>query len=279
MQASHTVLELAGLTMKFGDAVALSDVTFAVQAGEIHVVLGEGNSGTMTLFKILAGLHRAGSYAGEVRVAGEPAVIRSPQDAARCGIGIVPRRSGTFGKLTVAENITIGLWQGKFLVRQGVLVAQARSVLDFLGLNLNLGMLASQLTAGQQRLVMIARAVALRPKVVIFNEPAATLTSPAELSQLIRVIRTLAEHDIASLYLAHRPAEALQIADQVSALRDGSLNGTWARADLDESVLTLAMTSQQIGASGYVDSDEPETRGSVFGSLSSLFGFGDRQDR
>lgn len=280
METTHTILDLAHIGMKFGDAVALADVTLDVRPGEIYVVLGESGSGTVTLFKILAGLHRAGAYSGEIRVAGQPVIIRSPQDALRCGIGIVPRHSGIFGKLTVAENVTIGSWQshGGFVVRQQAIALQARAILEMLDLKLEPGIPASRLSTSQQRLLMIARALAINPKIVIFNEPAAALSSPNEVSQLIRAIRMLAEHDIASLYLTRRPVEALQIADRVSVLRDGRLNGTWVRADLNESTLALAMTSQRVGDGGYVDSDEPEARGGLFGSLSSLFGFGNKRD-
>lgn len=279
METTHDILELAHISMKFGNAVALADVSLAVRPGEIYVVLGESGSGTVTLFKILAGLHRAGAYSGEIRVAGQPVTIRSPQDTLRCGIGIVPRHSGIFGKLTVAENVTIGAWQthNEFLVRQQTVALQARAVMEMLGLKLEPGMPASKLSTSQARLVMIARALAINPKLVVFHEPAAALSTPSEVSQLIRAIRTLAEHDIASLCLTRRPAEALQLADRVSVLRDGSLNGTWVRSDLDESTLTLAMVSQRVGDSSYIDSDEPEARGGLFSSLSSLFGFGNKQ--
>lgn len=280
METTHNALELAQLTMQFGEAVALGDLSLAVRPGEIYALLGENGSGTVTLFKILAGLHRAGAYAGEIRVAGQPVVLHGPQDALRAGIGIVPRHSSIFGKLSVAENVTIGLWQsqGGFLVNQKKIADQARIILDVLGLKVDLEMPASKLTLGQQRLLMIARAIAPHPKLVVFSEPAATLNSPIEVSQLIRAIRTLAEQNIASLYLTRRPVEVLQIADRASVLRDGRLNGTWPRAELEESTLALAMASQRIGDGGYVDSDEPEARGGLFSSFSSLFGFGKRKN-
>lgn len=279
METIHNALELAHLTMKFGEAVALADLSLEVRPGEIYALLGEDSSGIVTLFKILAGLHRAGAYSGEIRVAGQPVVFREPQDVLRAGIGIVPRHSSIFGKLSVAENVTIGLWQsqGSFLVNRQKIADQARPILDVLGLKVNLEMPANRLTPGQQRLVMIARAIAPHPKLVIFSEPAATLNSPTELSQLIRAIRTLAEQNIASLYLTRRPAEVLQIADRASVLRDGCLNGTWPRDALDQSTLALAMASQRVGDGGYVDSDETEVRGGLFGSFSSIFGFGKRK--
>lgn len=275
-----SALELAHISMRFGELAALDDMTLAVLPGEIHVLLGENGAGKTTLFKILSGMHPAGAYTGEIQVVGQPVSLHSPQDALRHGISVVPRRSGVFAKLSIAENVTLGQWQqkGSFLLRRGAMEQQARAILAQLDLKLDPTVTADRLGPGQKRLLMIARALATEPKVVVLDEPAAFLTSAGEQSQLIRGVRVLAERGIGCLYLARRPAEASLIADRVTVLRDGRLNGSWPRIDLDELTLTQAMMSQRIGDVGYVDHDEPEESGGILDSLRSIFSFGKRTD-
>lgn len=270
-------LALRGISIHLGEIAVLDDVTLDVLPGEIHALLGEQKgSGKTTLFKILAGLRGAGTYRGQIQVAGRPVSLRSPQDAIRQGISIVPRRSGIFSRMTIAENITLGRWQqgGRgFLLRQGVMEREAQGVLAQLDLKLDPSVPASRLTPAQARLVMLARALATGPKVIVLDEPVASLTSASEQSQIIRGVRRLAEQNIGCLYLTQRPAEAALIADRVTVLRDGRLNGSWPRVELDELTLTQAMISQRISSETEDERDEPEEAGGILGSLRSLFGW------
>ncbi len=268
-------LELNHISARTGETLALDDITLAVLSGEIHVLLGDlGGPGRTILFKILAGTLPTAVYTGEIRVAGQPVSLHSPQDAIRHGISIVPRRSGIFSRMTIAENITLGRWQQGghgFLLRRGAMEQEALAILAQLDLKLDPTVPAGRLTAGQQRLVMIARALATGPKVVILDEPAASLPSAGEQSQLIRGVRHLAERNIGCLYLTRRPAEAALIADRVTVLRDGSLNGSWCRIELDELKLTQAMISQRISDGNYDEPEEVEEPKSLLDSLRTLF--------
>ena len=284
---STNALDLAHISMRFSDrrvgteAIALDDVTLAVQPGEIHVLLGENGAGKTTLFKILAGMHRAGSYTGEIRIVGQPVNLRSAQDALRNGIGVVARRSGIFSKMSITENVTLGWWAENhrgFVLSRKAMEERALAILERLNLKLDVIAPANRLNAGQQRLVLIARALATDPKVIVLDEPAAFLTSTGEQAQLIHGVRLLAEQGIGCLYLARRPAEAVLIADRVTVLRDGRLNGSWPRIELDELKLTQAMMSQRIGDGDYVDHDAPEESGGFLGSLRSIFSFSKRED-
>lgn len=268
-------LELSHLSKNFGDIAALADVSLDVQPGEIHALLGENGAGKTTLFKILAGVYPAGAYTGEIRVAGQPVTIRDPLNAVRHGIGCVARRSGIFNRMSVAENITMGQWQqrGTFLLRRGAMEQDAQTILAQLDLKLDPSLPAERLTPGQQRLVMIARALSAQPKVIVLDEPASTLKTAGEQTQLIRAVRLLAERGIGLLYLARRPADAALVADRVTVLRDGSLNGSWLRTELDELALTQAMLSQRIGDGDYVDHDDVAESQGLLGSLRSLFGW------
>lgn len=284
---STNALGLAHISMRFNDrragseTVALDDVTLGVLPGEVHVLLGENGAGKTTLFKILAGMHPAGSYTGEIRIADQPVSLHSPQDALRHGIGVVARRSGIFSKMSITENVTLGWWQQSghgFVLGRKAMEERARTVLAQLDLKLDITAPASRLTAGQQRLVMIARALAIEPKVIALDEPAAFLTSTGEQAQLIHGVRLLTEQGIGCLYLARRPAEAALIADRVTVLRDGRLNGSWPRIEINELTLTQAMMSQRIGDGDYIDHDAPEESGGFLGSLRSIFSFGKRED-
>lgn len=272
--SSVPALEVFHLSMRIGQMSMLADVSLTVLRGEIHAVLGEEGSGRVTLFRILSGIHRAGTYTGEIRVADQPVVIRDVRDAIRSGISAISRRSGIFPRLTVAENIMVGQWQQgrhSFLINQRAMEREAEAVLHELELRLDPTQLAAQLTTGQQRLVTIARALASHPKVIVLDEPAALLRTVGEQSQLIRALRLLAGRDIGCLYLARRPAEATQVADRITVLRDGSVNGTWPRSAFDELALTQAMISQRVGAEDYErETDAEEPRG-IFDALRSWF--------
>lgn len=272
--SSVPVLEISHLSMRLGEIAVLTDVSLAVLPGEIHAVLGEEGSGRLTLFRILAGTQRAGSYTGEIRVADRPVVIRDVQDAIRSGISAVSRRPGIFPRLSVAENIMVGRWQQRgrgFIINQRAMEREAEAVLHELELRLDPGQPAGQLTAGQQRLVTIARALASHPKVIVLDEPAALLRTVGEQSQLIRVLRLLAGRDIGLLYMARRPVEATQIADRITVLRDGSGNGTWPRSAFDELTMTQAMISQGGGAGEYEREQDMEEPRGLLDALRSWF--------
>jgi len=273
---SESVLELEHVTKRYGEIVALSDLSLSVRHGEIHGVLGDNGAGKTTLLKILSGMERsrsAGGFDGTIRVIGESVDIDSPQQAIKYGIGIVPRRPGIFTGLSVADNVVVGKQMQGLIINQVRMREQALKLMEMIGLRLEPSAKATGLTASQQRLLMIARALSLDVKIVVMDEPAAFLTTPQDLSQLFRAVRSLAERDIATLYLTRRPAEAVQIADRISVLRDGEVVAQWQRTDFDENVLIRQMQSQRIGDAGYVDHDDlNQPRGWLDGLRSLITG-------
>ena len=189
------------------------------------------------------------------------------------------RRSSIFGRLNVAENISVGRWQSQnsFIVRQSEVQQAARASLAIVGLKIDPASPANKLDAGQQRLVAIARAAATTPKLIVLDEPTTGLTTAAELSALLLAVRSLIEHNITCLYLTRRPMEVIQLADRVTVLRDGRANGEWSRAELDDVMLTRAMMSERPGDAAYVDHDDvAESDGGILGQLRNLFSFGRR---
>ena len=273
---SESILELEHVTRRYGDLAALSDLSLSVRHGEIHGVLGDNGAGKTTLLKLLSGMERsrsAGAFAGVIRINGAAVEIDSPQQAIKHGIGIVPRRPGIFSGLTVADNIVVGKQSQGLIINQVRMREQALKLMEMIGLHLDPSAKANNLTSSQQRLLMIARALSLDVKIVVMDEPAAFLTTPHDLSQLFRAVRSLAERDIATLYLTRRPAEAVQIADRISVLRDGEVVAQWQRIDFDENVLIKQMQSQRIGDAGYVDHDDlNQPRGWLDGLRSLMTG-------
>jgi ABC-type sugar transport system ATPase subunit len=272
-------LTLAHVSKTYGKAApALSDVSLSVRTGEICVVLGENGAGKTTLMKILVGLIPLGEYQGEIRVDGPVLAARSTRDAMLVGISVIPKRTGVFGSMSVADNVAVSQWQsgGALVVRRDRVRKEAQAALDLLDMRVDLDARADSLSPHQQRMIVIARGLAGHPKIVVLDEPAASLTTAQELSQLFRVVRLMAEREIAVLYLTRRVPEAMQIGDRIVVLRDGTVAGEWPRSDFDEAVLLKAMLSQRVGDGAYVDYDEQENSHTLLDTLRSWFGVGRR---
>jgi len=264
-------LQVNHITKAFPKVIALDDVSLEAAPGEIHAVLGEEYAGKTTLMRVLGGLYAAGSYQGEIVLDGKPFAPRTPRDAIERGITVVPRRLEVFDHLDVAENITMGNLGGKgFVINRTALDRQAQQALDMLEVKLDLTAQPPQLSPGQQRLMMIARALCTHPRVIIMDEPATSLNTAEALGGLFRVIRLLSRHEITCLYLTRKTAEVLQIADRVSVLRDGAISGVFERANLDQPTLTELMSSQQYRDYGHADDAEEPRRLDRW--LRSLFG-------
>jgi putative multiple sugar transport system ATP-binding protein len=271
---SSPILEVNHVTRIYPktDIVALDDVTLAVRRGEIHGVVGEVGAGKTTLMKILGGLYPAGTYQGEILFEGSPLVPRSTRDAIRRGIGVVPRPLSIFPRLSVAENIVMGGWQAekRFFISKQTTEHGAEVVMSRWGVNFDGATQASELSASQQRLLMILRVLAAEPKLVVLDEVTHGIKSPQGLSQLLHMVRRLAEREVTCLYLSRRPADAFQLADRVTVLRDGIVAGQWERANFDETVVSQAMASQRDGEPVEYD-DLNEVGSGIMGSLNSFF--------
>ena len=252
----RAVLEVVDLTKTFPGVRALENVSLTAYAGEVHALLGENGAGKSTLLKTVFGAQHADS--GEIRVNGEVVHFDQPVDALRAGIAMVHQELSLVPQLTAVQNIVLG----REHTRGGVIDwaearRRARSALQLLGFDARSDVPVSRLSVAQQQLIELARALSADAKIIIMDEPTASLTNQ-ESEQLFRIIRSLREAGKAVIYVSHRLREVLDLSDRVTVLRDGTLVGTRARDEItDENDLVRLMVGRHLDAIGVPGGDRP----------------------
>ena len=219
---NEPILELKGISKRFGETRALHQVGLTLQRGEVRALIGENGAGKSTLMKILSGAYRMDE--GEIRVKGQARSILSPLDARALGIAMIYQELNLAPHLSVGENITLGLEKSAWgLVRNQR--EKIRGVLDLLGHpEIPLDSRVSSLSIGLQQLVEIARALLSEASVIIMDEPTSSLTA-SDTRTLFAAIRRLKESGISFVYISHFLEEVREIADSFTVLRDGELAG------------------------------------------------------
>ncbi|HBK05182.1 MAG TPA: sugar ABC transporter ATP-binding protein [Acetobacteraceae bacterium] len=240
------VLELKSVTKEFHGVAALSDVNFTLAPGEVHSLLGENGAGKSTLTKIIAGVYEATK--GQVLLHGKPVSFANPAEALRNGIAMVFQETSLVPSLSVAQNIYLG--NEKFLNRlRGIYIA-AQQFLQSLNFHVDPTMSVSQLGAAQKQMVEIARAVHHKAKVIIFDEPTATLT-PEEKYHFFSLIKRLKQDGVSIIFISHALEEALEVSDRITILRDGRHIVTDAAANFDRNKIISAMVGRTLSAELY----------------------------
>ncbi|WP_395639409.1 sugar ABC transporter ATP-binding protein [Pseudolysinimonas sp.] len=244
MSATVSVLRMSGITKNFPGIRALTDVALEVAAGEVHAIVGENGAGKSTLMKILAGVYQPDG--GTIELQGEAVRIAGPIDARKRGIGMVYQELNLVPDLTVAENITLGAPPSRFgLVDRKALRARADEVLAELGAKVGADDLVGSLPVSQQQLVEIAKAYASSPRIVVLDEPTSSL-SENEAQALFRVVQRMKDAGIAIIYISHRLREVIQLADQVTVLRDGRLVETRRAAGITAADMIRLMVGRDL---------------------------------
>lgn len=214
---TRPVVELRNVTKEFHGNPAVKGVSFELYPGEVHSLLGENGAGKSTLTKMIAGVHEP--TAGEVHYLEKKVAFSSPQEALESGIAMVFQETSLVPSLTVAQNLELG--NEKLLSRLRGLYISAQQFLQSLSFDVDPTAQVSQLGAAQKQMVEIARAVRHDAKVIIFDEPTATLT-PEEKYHFFNLVQRLKREGVSIVFISHALEEALTISDRITILRDGA---------------------------------------------------------
>ena len=215
------LLEMRSITKRFPGVVALDKVDFELERGEVHVLLGENGAGKSTLVKMLAGAYRPDE--GEILLDGEAASISSATDAQKLGISTIYQEFNLVPQFTVAENIFLGRQPRHFgFVDRRKMREEARKLLDRMKVLVDPDALVSNLGVAQRQMVEIAKALSLNARILIMDEPTASL-SGQEVERLFEIVRGLKEEEVAMIFISHHLEEVSEIGDRVTVLRDGKV--------------------------------------------------------
>jgi ABC-type sugar transport system ATPase subunit len=240
----RVILEVHGLTRRFPGVLALNQVDFALQSGEIHALVGENGAGKSTLINILAGVLQPSG--GKVLLDGAPVVFHNPSDAQHAGINVIFQEFNLIPHLNVAENIFIN----REPTRNGridwsAMNERAAQALERLEIDIDPRVPVSSLSVAQQQLVEIARALAFDARVIVMDEPTAAL-SEREVDRLLEIVRTLASGGVGLIYVSHKLEEVFRVADRITILRDGNHILTDLASNLDEEKVIYAMVGRAL---------------------------------
>jgi ABC-type sugar transport system ATPase subunit len=214
------VLRMDNIQKHFAGITALGGVTFDLRSGEVHCLCGENGAGKSTLIKIMAGSVRHDG--GAITLDGAMIQLTSPQDGLRRGIGVVYQELELIPNLSIMENLVLGREPRTALgtIAWAQVRRQAEAVLGTMRVNLRVDRLVSTLTIAQAQLVAIAKILALKPRILVLDEPTAAL-SGGELETLFALIDRLKSEGVAIIYISHRMGEIFRLGDRVTVLRDG----------------------------------------------------------
>ncbi len=242
---SEPLLRVSGVGKRFPGVVALSDVDLELAGGEVLALLGENGAGKSTLLKILSGAQRPDS--GTITLEGEPQSFAQPHEAQRKGIVTIYQEFTLIPTLSVAENIMIGREAGRAgFVNWPATFRAAREALDRLGLSIEPRRLVRDLSIADQQMVEIARALSVKARLIIMDEPTAAL-SAAEVGRLLDLVRVLRGRGIGIIYVTHRLDEVMAVCDRATVLRDGRLVGSVEVAGTSIDQLIRMMVGRDLG--------------------------------
>jgi rhamnose transport system ATP-binding protein len=261
---STPILEMKHVSKRFDMTQALDDVSLVLYPGEIHALVGENGAGKSTLIKIATGIYRPDQ--GEILLDEKPVQINNSQEAQALGIAAIYQEPMVFPDLNVAENIFISHQDRGPVVRWGKMYKDAEAILAKLDVHLDVRMPARGLTLAAQQAVEIAKAISLNVRVLIMDEPTASL-SAHEVVQLFTLVRSLRNQGVSILFIGHRLEEVFVIADRVTVLRDGKLISSRLREEATAEKVIRDMVGREVSE---FFSKGPANRGELLMSVRNL---------
>lgn len=241
MNSLAPLIEMRSVTKRYGGQTAVDGVDLVLRKGEIHALLGENGAGKSTLTKMMAGVTQPTS--GEILVDGAPVSFASPSQAMRAGINMVYQENSLVPSMTVAQNLFLG--DERFFNQLRPLYIAAQQFLQSLNFNVDPWASVASLGVAKKQMVEIARAVRQNARVIVFDEPTASLT-PEEKHHFFSLVRRLKADGVAIVFISHALEEALDLADRISILRDGKLVVSDARSAFDRDGIVASMVGRAL---------------------------------
>ncbi|MEP9390028.1 sugar ABC transporter ATP-binding protein [Mesorhizobium sp. KR9-304] len=240
------ILELRQLTKVYARVAAVESIDFALMKGEVHALLGENGAGKSTLTKMIAGV--VAPTSGTILLDGKDIALRTPSEALSAGIAMVFQETSLVPSMTVAQNLFLG--NERFFNRvRGINIA-AQQFMQSLSFQVDPTVLVGSLGAAKKQMVEIARAMLLKARIVVFDEPTATLT-PEEKAHFFELVNTLKQRGVSVIFISHALEEALSISDRITILRDGRLVVTDQTANFDRARIVQAMVGRTLSQELY----------------------------
>src|SRR5271163_4312533 len=245
-EPQRSILRMRGVSKRFPGVLALEDVHLEVGEAEIHALLGENGAGKSTLLKVLSGAHSADT--GAIELFGEPVAFATPHDAQRAGIVTIYQEFTLAPDMTIAENVFIGREPGsRLFISWRRLADDTRAITDKIGLRRDPMTLVRDLSVAEQQLVEIARALSMRSRLIVMDEPTSAL-SEAEVANLVRIIRTLKAEGLSIIFVTHRLEEVFRLCDRYTVLRDGHYVASGQVAETNVEAIIRMMVGRDVGA-------------------------------
>jgi D-xylose transport system ATP-binding protein len=241
------LLEMRNIVKEFPGVRALDGVSFTLEAGEFHSLVGENGAGKSTLMKVLSGVYPHGTYEGDILIDDQVRQFRGIRDSENAGVAIIFQELSLVKELTVGENIFLGKEPSSFgVINWSELYHRTSKLLQELNLPIDPRVPVGNLGIGQQQLVEIAKALSKEAKILVLDEPTAALTE-SEVETLFTILRDLKARGVGMVYISHKLNEVFEMSDRVTVLRDGRTVGTHAASDLSKEKIIELMVGREVG--------------------------------
>lgn len=244
---SEKILSMTGITKVFGGVIALDNVQFELDKGEVHAVIGENGAGKSTLMKVLLGMHSKDG--GNIIFNGKEIQFSNPSEALSNGISMIHQEVNLVQKMSVAENIWLGR-ENLFINKIGMIDKSTRlkmtvDLLSELKIDISPSEIVENLSIAQMQLIEIARAVSYNPQIIIMDEPTSALTDQ-EIEKLYNIIRDLTKKNVSVIFISHKLEELFAICDRVTVMRDGHYIGTFPISEINQEQLIQMISGREI---------------------------------
>ena len=240
------IIQIENVSKSFPGVLALDNISLEIQKGECHGLVGENGAGKSTLGKIIAGVYKYDT--GSMKVKEEEVKFSAVYEATDKGIGIVHQELLFCENMTVAENLCLGRFPGKYkFVSRKTMISQANEWLSWVGIDIDVNETLGNLSVSHQQIVQIAAAISKGAEIIIFDEPTSSL-SQAESEQLFKLIEKLKKDKVTLIYVSHRMEELFKLCDRITVLRDGKLIDTKKTSDYSHDSLIEQMIGRSLNA-------------------------------